>query len=118
MKSVGKPDAVVRHVRFDERGWETERWQVAPSDRAHPQLYHSVTAAEIDPTGRLAIGVGMDVSDEQQVDVGTAQVISTFGCLDILVSNAGIQIVAPIVDFEFAKWKKRLAIHLDGADGK
>jgi 3-hydroxybutyrate dehydrogenase len=73
------------------------------------------TAAEIDPTGRLAIGVGMDVSDEQQVDMGTAQVISTFGRLDILVSNAGIQIVAPIVDFEFAKWKKLLAIHLDGA---
>src|SRR5271166_3014547 len=73
------------------------------------------TAAEIDPTGRLAIGVGMDVSDEQQVDAGTAQVVSTLGCLDVLVSNAGIQIVAPIIDFEFAKWKKLLAIHLDGA---
>ena len=23
---VGKPDAVVPHVRFDERGWETELW--------------------------------------------------------------------------------------------
>jgi 3-hydroxybutyrate dehydrogenase len=33
----------------------------------------------------------------------------------VLVSNAGIQIVDPIVDFEFAKWKKLLAIHLDGA---
>jgi 3-hydroxybutyrate dehydrogenase len=42
-------------------------------------------------------------------------VIEAFGALDILVSNAGIQIVAPIVDFEFAKWKKLLAIHLDGA---
>jgi len=73
------------------------------------------TAAEIDPTGRLAIGVGMDVSDEQQVDAGTAQVVSTLGRLDVLVSNAGIQIVAPIIDFEFAKWKKLLGIHLDGA---
>ena len=26
VKSVGKPDAVVPHVRFDERGWETELW--------------------------------------------------------------------------------------------
>src|SRR3974390_3427707 len=73
------------------------------------------TAAEIDPTGRLAIGVGMDVSDEQQVDAGTAQIVSTLGRLDVLVSNAGIQIVAPIIDFEFAKWKQLLAIHLDGA---
>jgi 3-hydroxybutyrate dehydrogenase len=51
----------------------------------------------------------------QQVDAGTAQVVATLGRLDVLVSNAGIQIVAPIIDFEFAKWKRLLAIHLDGA---
>jgi len=73
------------------------------------------TAKELDPTGERAIGVGMDVSNEAEVDSGIAKVIEKFGALDILVSNAGIQIVAPIVDFEFAKWKKLLAIHLDGA---
>jgi hypothetical protein len=25
VKPVGKPDAVAPHVRFDERGWETEQ---------------------------------------------------------------------------------------------
>jgi 3-hydroxybutyrate dehydrogenase len=59
--------------------------------------------------------VTMDVTDEQQVDAGTAKVIDAFGTLDVLVSNAGIQIVAPLVEYEFAKWKKMLAIHLDGA---
>ena len=49
------------------------------------------------------------------MDAGTEKVIKTFGALDVLVSNAGIQIVAPVVDFEFAKWKRLLAIHLDGA---
>jgi 3-hydroxybutyrate dehydrogenase len=73
------------------------------------------TAREIDPAGKRAIGVAMDVANEEQVEAGTAKVIKTFGALDILVSNAGIQIVAPLVDFEFAKWKKLLAIHLDGA---
>ena len=73
------------------------------------------TAREIDPTGKRAIGVAMDVTDEQQVETGTAKVIDAFGKLDVLVSNAGIQIVAPLVEFEFAKWKKMLAIHLDGA---
>jgi len=57
----------------------------------------------------------MDVANEEQVDAGTAKVIKKFGALDVLVSNAGIQIVAPIVDFEFAKWKRLLSIHLDGA---
>ncbi len=37
------------------------------------------------------------------------------GGVDILVSNAGIQTVAPLDQFDFAKWKQLLAIHLDGA---
>ena len=73
------------------------------------------TAKELDPSGKRVIGVAMDVTVEDQVEAGTAEIIKTFGRIDVLVSNAGIQIVAPIVDFEFAKWKKLLAIHLDGA---
>ena len=30
VKPVGEPDAGDRHVRFDERGWETERWPFGP----------------------------------------------------------------------------------------
>src|SRR5215831_15522571 len=41
VKPIGKPSAGNRHARFDERGWETERWPMAPSYRAHPRLYHS-----------------------------------------------------------------------------
>ena len=48
------------------------------------------TAREIDPRGKRTIGVAMDVTDEQQVQVGTARVVEAFGALDILVSNAGI----------------------------
>ncbi|WP_431280989.1 3-hydroxybutyrate dehydrogenase [Humitalea sp. 24SJ18S-53] len=79
------------------------------------QAAADATALELDPTGTRAIGISMDVSDEDQVDAGTAKVIAKFGQLDILISNAGIQIVAPLVDFDFGKWKKLLAIHLDGA---
>jgi 3-hydroxybutyrate dehydrogenase len=73
------------------------------------------TAREIDPSGKRAIGVAMDVASEEQVEAGTAKTIKAFGTLDVLISNAGIQIVAPVVDFDFAKWKRMLAIHLDGA---
>jgi 3-hydroxybutyrate dehydrogenase len=72
-------------------------------------------AKEIDPSGKRAIGIAMDVASEEQAEAGTAKTIKTFGGLDVLVSNAGIQIVAPIVDFDFGKWKRMLAIHLDGA---
>ena len=38
-----------------------------------------------------------------------------FGGVDVVVSNAGVQSVAPIEQFEFSKWRQLLAIHLDGA---
>ena len=64
---------------------------------------------------KTAIGVGMDVSKEDEVNEGVEQTVKAFGRIDILVSNAGIQIVHPIEEFPFADWKKMLAIHLDGA---
>jgi 3-hydroxybutyrate dehydrogenase len=66
------------------------------------------TAREIDPSGKRAIGVAMDVASEEQVEAGIAKVISTFGTVDVLLSNAGIQIVALVVEFDFAKWKRML----------
>ena len=64
---------------------------------------------------KSAIGVGMDVSKEIEVDAAVQRTIDAFGRIDILVSNAGIQIVHPIEDFPFADWKQVLSIHLDGA---
>ncbi|MET0255853.1 MAG: 3-hydroxybutyrate dehydrogenase [Luteibacter sp.] len=65
--------------------------------------------------GHGAIGVAMDVTDEAQVEDGFARTLRELGPVDILVSNAGVQIISPIVDFAFADWKRMLAIHMDGA---
>lgn len=72
-------------------------------------------AAEIDPSGAATMAVQMDVTDEQAVNAGVQAVCDRFGGVDILVSNAGIQIVSPVDQFAFADWKKMLAIHMDGA---
>jgi 3-hydroxybutyrate dehydrogenase len=72
-------------------------------------------AAELRNTGGEAIGVVMDVTDEAQVDAGIAAVVRQWGGVDVLVSNAGIQIVHPVEEFTLAEWRKMLAIHLDGA---
>ena len=73
------------------------------------------TAQAINAAGGQAMGVAMDVTSEDQVNAGCAAVARAFGPVDILVSNAGIQIVNPIENFAFADWKKMLAIHVDGA---
>src|SRR5271167_2682415 len=73
------------------------------------------TAKEIRAGKGIALGLAMDVADEKAVNDGVAAVVAEFGGVDILVSNAGIQIVHPIEEFPFAEWKRMLAIHLDGA---
>ncbi len=79
------------------------------------QAAADAAAAEIIAKGGQAIGVAMDVTDEAQVNAGVATVVKAFGGVDILVSNAGVQMVHPLEDFPFSEWKKMLAIHLDGA---
>jgi 3-hydroxybutyrate dehydrogenase len=75
----------------------------------------NATATEIKGRGGDAFAVAMNVTDEDAVNSGVAAVMAKYGRIDVLVSNAGIQIVKPVVDFPFADWKKLLAIHLDGA---
>ena len=73
-------------------------------------------AADLTKAGHgKAIGIAMDVTSEEQVNDGVAETVKQFGGVDILVSNAGVQIVHPIEEFPFSEWKKLLAIHLDGA---
>ncbi len=62
-----------------------------------------------------AMAVSMDVTSEEAVNAGVAAVVAAWGGVDILVSNAGIQIVHKLEEYPFADWKKMLAIHLDGA---
>ena len=75
----------------------------------------NAVAGAIVAAGGKASGVKMDVTSEADVEAGVAATIAAHGKVDILVSNAGIQIVKPIEEFSYDEWKKMLAIHLDGA---
>ena len=88
--------------------------QVAIADL--DQRAADAAAAEIRAaTGSGTLGVAMDVTHEEAVNEGVAAVVAAFGSVDILVSNAGIQIVHPLEEFSYSDWKKMLAIHIDGA---
>jgi 3-hydroxybutyrate dehydrogenase len=70
---------------------------------------------EIKAAGGQAMAVTMDVTSESEVNAAVDKVVKAWGGVDVLVSNAGVQIVHPVEDFPFSEWKKMLAIHLDGA---
>lgn len=67
----------------------------------------NATTAELGAADRRALGVGMDVTNEAQVEIGIDAVVEAFGRIDVLVSNAGI--VAPLHEFDFSDWKKLMA---------
>ncbi len=73
------------------------------------------TVDAIEAAGGRALAIEMDVTSEDAVNEGVQSLVDTFGSIDILVSNAGIQIIDPIDKMSFSDWKKMLNIHLDGA---
>jgi 3-hydroxybutyrate dehydrogenase len=75
----------------------------------------TAAADQLKAKGAGAMPLAMDVTDEDQVNAGVAAVVEAWGGVDVLVSNAGIQIVHPLEEFTYAEWKKMIAIHLDGA---
>lgn len=61
------------------------------------------------------MGVDMDVTDEAAVQRAVDKVIKAHGRVDVLVSNAGIQMVKRVEEFTYDEWRKVVSIHLDGA---
>jgi len=70
---------------------------------------------EVRAAGSNGMAVAMDVTDEAGVNEGVEATVRAYGRIDVLVSNAGIQIVHPLEDFSYAEWKRMMAIHVDGA---
>jgi sorbitol-6-phosphate 2-dehydrogenase len=73
------------------------------------------TAADIAArTGRRTLGLGVDVTDEAQVEAMVARTIQVLGRLDILVSNAGVLIAEAVDQFPAEKWRLVMNVNLFG----
>ncbi len=75
----------------------------------------SETAASIDADGGTALAVPTDVTSPAAQDHLFARVREKFNRLDVLVNNAGIFHVAPLLDFPLEAWRRVFAVNLDGA---
>ncbi len=73
------------------------------------------TASEIVAAyDRQVIAVGVDVTDEEQVEAMFQRTLETFGQVDIVVSNAGILIAEAVWDFPADRWKAVVDVNLYG----
>jgi 3-hydroxybutyrate dehydrogenase len=59
--------------------------------------------------------IGADMTKQDEIEGMIRQVHDTFGALEILVNNAGIQYVAPIEQFPVEKWDQIIALQLTAA---
>lgn len=71
-------------------------------------------AADIRKTGRKAIAVACDVSDEENVKTAVNEVISEFGKIDILLNNAGVATLGTVEQITKSDWDKVMGINVDG----
>lgn len=70
---------------------------------------------EIRATGRRALALRTDITQEGDVLALFDALKQQFGSLDILVNNAGIQRPQPIVEMSVDDWDRMMTVHLRGA---
>lgn len=70
-------------------------------------------AADIDPSGERAYGIGCDISSEGAV-MAAAEIVAAKGGADILVNNAGILRPGPLSDVALTDWTRMIEVNLNG----
>ena len=66
-------------------------------------------------SGAKALSSGHDLTDTGQIEAMMKEAADTFGGVDILINNAGMQHVAPVEDFPVDKWNLIIALNLNSA---
>ncbi|MDP0397663.1 MULTISPECIES: 3-oxoacyl-ACP reductase FabG [Tsukamurella] len=75
----------------------------------------ATVAAEITAAGGQALGVGVDVADEEKVAAAVTRVAEELGAPTILVNNAGILRDNLLFKMSVSDWDQVMAVHLRGA---
>lgn len=79
------------------------------------KISESVAAQIAADTDGHSFGVAMDVASEASVEAAAEKIVKSYGRIDILVSNAGVQFISSLDRLSFAEWRAVLSVHLDGA---
>ncbi|WP_285106350.1 SDR family NAD(P)-dependent oxidoreductase [Promicromonospora sp. MEB111] len=78
------------------------------ADRLH------ILASQIQAAGGAALAVEADITDRAQAEAAVQTVIDRLGRLDVLVNNAGLMLLGPVVGADVEEWERMLAINVQG----
>lgn len=87
-------------------------YRVALCDLQKDKLQQEVT--NLNTVQQTALAVACDVTKEDEVIGAIQQTIETFGSIDIVVNNAGLQFIAPVEEFPTDKFELLLKVMLIG----
>ena len=73
------------------------------------------TLAAVKAHGRRALALKTDVTRAGSIDAAVVQTVKTFGKIDILVCNAGVQKLKPFLDMKPEDWRGLISTNLEGA---
>ena len=71
-------------------------------------------SATIESSGGRAIVIEADATDEDQVRAAVAQTAAELGRLDVVIANAGVMLLGPIVDAPVEEWTRMVEINVLG----
>ena len=71
-------------------------------------------AAEIEQAGGTALVVEADITDRTEAEAAVQQTVERFGHLDLLVNNAGLMLLGPVVGADPDEWDRMIAINAQG----
>jgi NADP-dependent 3-hydroxy acid dehydrogenase YdfG len=71
-------------------------------------------AGRITAAGGRALPIEADVTDEQEVSAAVARTVAELGRLDVVIANAGVMLLGPVVDAPTEEWTRMVQINVLG----
>ena len=71
-------------------------------------------AAELTAAGGRAIAIEADITDPEQAESAVKAAVAELGALDVVINNAGVMLLGPMVDAPLEEWERMVEINVKG----